>query len=95
MDCDLCKELGIIVCRRILQRNGSGKLRPTLVWVAAWRESGRLDPVGEISKPIPPPGRACPTFHQKQAMRRKKNNANKNANLQCYPSSIQTRREST
>jgi hypothetical protein len=32
--------------------------------VAARRGSGRLDPVGEISKPIPPPGRACPIFHQ-------------------------------
>ena len=30
--CDLCKELGIVVCARILQRSGSGKLRPTLVW---------------------------------------------------------------
>jgi len=30
--CDLCKELGIFVCTRILQRSGSGKPRPTLVW---------------------------------------------------------------
>jgi hypothetical protein len=29
---DLCKELAIIVSTRILQRSGSGKLRPTLVW---------------------------------------------------------------
>jgi hypothetical protein len=30
--CDLCKELGIFVSTRILQRSGSGKLRPTPVW---------------------------------------------------------------
>jgi len=30
--CDLCKELGIFVYTRILQRSGSGKPRPTLVW---------------------------------------------------------------
>src|SRR5271166_3937302 len=30
--CDLCKELGIVVWARILQRSGSGKPRPTLVW---------------------------------------------------------------
>src|ERR1700751_3176529 len=30
--CDLCKELVIVVCARILQRSGSGKPRPTLVW---------------------------------------------------------------
>ena len=30
--CDLCKELGIVVYARILQRSGSGKPRPTLVW---------------------------------------------------------------
>jgi len=29
---DLCKEPGIVVCARILQRSGSGKPRPTLVW---------------------------------------------------------------
>jgi hypothetical protein len=29
---DLCKELGIFACARILQRSGSGKPRPTLVW---------------------------------------------------------------
>ena len=32
--------------------------------VAAWRVTGRLDPVGEISKPIPQPGRACPDINQ-------------------------------
>ena len=30
--CDLCKELGIVVYARILQRSGPGKPRPTLVW---------------------------------------------------------------
>jgi hypothetical protein len=30
--CDLCKELGIFVSTRILQRSGSGKLRATPVW---------------------------------------------------------------
>ena len=30
--CDLCKEMGIFVSTRILQRSGSGKLRPTPVW---------------------------------------------------------------
>ena len=30
--CDLCKELGIFLYTRILQRSGSGKPRPTLVW---------------------------------------------------------------
>jgi hypothetical protein len=32
--------------------------------VAASRGRGRLDPVGEIIKPIPPPGRACPIFNE-------------------------------
>jgi Transposase len=47
---------------------------------------GRLDPVGESSKPIPLPGRACPIFlKQSKAMRRKKNKATKKVHFESLP----------
>jgi len=61
---NLLRQLGVIPVEKAgtqaEERPSDGARNPCLVAAAGWR--GRLDPVGEISKPIPPPGRACPNL---------------------------------
>jgi len=50
------------------------------------KESGRLDPVGEISKPFRHRPEPAPFLTGKKlSMRRKKNKANRSVNLQMLP----------